>query len=86
MSNRVEINEDSLEMVTGGSLYCNTVNGVKVLEQLDSEHNVIHTWKILTTKNDVYNEMKRTYFTLDGNKDLAMLEILLREGKISPMW
>lgn len=85
MGTRVNLNIDDMENVTGGSLYCKTVNGVKVLEQLDADHNVINTWRILTTKNDVYNEMKEKYFTLEGNKDMAMVSILLSEHKIGPM-
>jgi len=85
MSERVALNMDDLENVTGGSLYCNTVNGIKVLERLDSNHNVIETYRILTTKNDVYSELKAKYFTLDGNKDLTMIKILMDEHKIGPM-
>ena len=85
MSNRISLDMEDMEQVTGGSLYCNTVDGVKVLERLDAEHNVIETWRILTTKNDVYNELKTKYFTLEGNKDLVMIDILLSEGKIGPM-
>ena len=86
MSTRVSLNNEDMEKVTGGSLYCNTnADGVKVLERLDADHNVIATWRILTTKNDVYTEMKEKYFTLEGNKDLAMIDILISEGKIGPM-
>ena len=86
MAERKAIDMKELENVTGGSLYCNTnSDGVKVLERLDADHNVIGTWRILTSKNDVYSELKEKYFDLEGNKDLVMIDILLSEGKIAPM-
>lgn len=79
---RVELDLDDLESVVGGMLSVDTENGVKVVKRYNAKHEVIGTWRILTTKTDVFTQMQQEYWQLG---DVGMINKLIADKKIAPM-
>lgn len=83
-SERIELNLEDADKVTGGSLYAKYVDGIPVLERLNGNHEVIARYPILTSVDEVMEAMKSTYWSLDeGKRDNQMLQILYNNGQIS---
>ena len=81
---RTELSMDEVEEVVGGTLSIRSSNGVDGIVWYDIDHNVLGTYRILTSKSEVADLFKTTYWNLegDGTRDQQMLDILRAGGHI----
>ena len=82
---RTELSMDEVEEVVGGTLSVRTSkSGVDGIVWYDINHNVLGTYKIKTSKKEVTDLLKKTYWNLegDGTRDQQMLDILRAGGHI----
>lgn len=82
---RVELSMEEVEDVVGGTLSVRTAGGVDGIVWYDMDHNILGQYRILTSKEQVVELLKRTYWNLegDGTRDQQMLEILRAGGHIA---
>lgn len=81
--NRIMLTEEEADKVAGGNLQVNVDSeGNAELWLVNPNMTIAKKFKILTSGPDVYAEIMQKYYTLSGNKDMAMLQILANEKKI----
>ena len=81
--NRMKISEDNLDQVTGGMLHLDASSGRAVLEVRDNDMKVVKTYNVITSADDVFGELSKTYWSLEkGKRDNQMISILQNKGYI----
>ena len=84
MSDRVELKDEALDKVVGGTLHCDvTPNGV-TLYQYNDNHSVIGQWAVPNEHAmDVYKALQTTYWTFEaGKRDEQCLDYFRSNGWI----
>lgn len=84
MADRIQLNENQMEDVVGGTLHCVvTPNGV-TLYQYNDNHDIIGQWNVPEAHAlEVYKALQSTYWTFEaGKRDAQCLEYFQVNGWI----
>lgn len=69
MSERMQLQEEELENVVGGTLHCDVTPNGATLYQYNDAHQVIGKWKVPNEHAlDVYKAIQTTYWTFEAGK------------------
>lgn len=84
MSDRIQLNEEVLEDITGGTLHCDVTPNGATLYQYNDKHTVIGQWKVPGEHAyDVYKALQSTYWTFEaGKRDEQCLSYFKTNGWI----
>ena len=84
MVDKIQLDENMLEDVTGGTLSCVVTPKGATLYQYDDNHNKIGQWSVPDEHAmDVYKAMQSTYWTFEaGKRDEQCLNYFKSQGWI----
>ena len=84
MSDRINLDDNMLEDVVGGTLKCSVTNSGGTVYQFNDDHVVIGKWPVNSGHEmEVYTTMQTTYWTFEaGKRDEQCLAYMKGKGWI----
>lgn len=80
---RVQLNDDDVEIVTGGLLSLKQVDGVYVVQVRDADFNVVTSYPVKKSPRTVNSLLQEKYWSFEeGKRDVQMISYLQSNGYI----